>query len=490
MPVYYPLSSNAAALRLKKPFTEKPSALLASAAWMICLCLLVMPVIVHAQEHDAREISLNEAIELALEQNINVQQALNNLERSDASVRQAYGNFMPNLNASGSANRSTGRQFNQATVEFDDFTQNSISGSINTNVPIFTGWRNISNLRAARTNREASQNEYERLREDTIFQTASEFLQVILNKELLSIAEDNLETAQKQLQQVEAQVEVGMRPIVDQFNQEAEVASSELQVIERQNQLTASKVRMIRILQLDAFAEYEFAVPEVDTDAIIPEEFDLRELVDVALENRRDIRTTELDLESAEYDLRAARSGYLPTLSLNASISSSYSDQYRLRAPDPDNVGNFTVETVGFSDQFFDQRINRGIGLNLSIPIFDRFQTRTNVVNSRIDIKNARLNIEDQRSVVFQEVRQAYEDYRTISQELAATAAQLRAAERAFETQQERYNVGSSTLLELTQANNAFVQASSQRVQAIYQFIFQEKLLDYYLGRITEDLTF
>lgn len=454
------------------------------------LCIVITgPSALYAQDNDVREISLSEAVELALDRNIGVQQAENNLERSDAAVRQAYGNFMPDLSASGSAQRAVGRQFNQATVEFNEFTQNSINGNLGTSVPLFTGWRNISNLRAAKTDREAGENEYQRLREDTIFQTASEFLQVILNRELLEISQDNLETARQQLEQVKAQVEVGMRPVVDQFNQEAEVASNELQVLQRENQLTASKVRMIRILQLEAFGEYEFVIPDIETDAIIPQEFDLRELISVALDNRRELRTGELDIESAEYGLRAARSGYLPTLSFSANISSSYGDQYRLRAFDPDTEQT-TTETVGFSDQFFDQRINRGLGFNLSIPIFDRFQTRTSVVNSKIDIKNARLNLDDQRSLVFQEVRQAYEDYRTISQELVSTEAQLRAAEKAFETQQERYNVGSSTLLELTQANNAFVQASSQRIQAVYQFIFQEKLLDYYLGRISEDLSF
>lgn len=456
---------------------------------MLISLVLLTTADVHAQQEQTREIDLNEAVELALERNISVKQAVNNLERNDASVRQAYGSFMPNLNASGGLNRSIGRQFNQATVEFNEFTQNSVSGNLSTSIPIFTGWRNISNLRAAKTDREASLNEYERLREDTIFQTASEFLQIILNKELLKIAQDNLDTSRQQLEQVEAQVEVGMRPVVDQFNQEAEVASSELQVIERENQLTASKVRMMRILQLDAFGEYEFTTPDIDTEAIIPQDFDLRELVSVAMDSRRDLKTSELTIESAEYGLTAARSGYLPTLSFSANVSSSYSDQYRLRTPDP-ATGQLVTETVGFNDQFFDQRINRGLGFSLSIPIFNRFQTRTSVVNSKIDIKNARLSLEDQRSLVFQEVRQALEDYETISQELVATESQLRAAEKAFETQQERYNVGSSTLLELTQAQNGFVQASSQRIQAVYQFVFQEKLLDYYLGKINENISF
>lgn len=436
-----------------------------------------------------RQITLNEAVSLALEQSIEIQQAANNLERSEAAVQGAFGQFLPNLNATMGANRTTGRQFNQATIAFDDFTQNSISGNLGTSVPLFTGWQNISNLRQARTDREAALTSFERQREDVIFSTASSFLQVILNLELLDIAKDNLETAKKQLEQVQAQVEVGMRPIVDQFNQEAEVANNELIVIQRRSQVNTSKVQLIRILQLDALQDYEFVVPDINTEGIIPQQFNLADLIEAALNNRKDIRAAELQIQSAEFALRSARSGYLPTLSFSASISSSYGDQYRLRTFDPD-TGTTITETVGFGDQFFDQRINRGLGFNLSIPIFDRFQTRTAVTNRQIDLKNTRLALIDRQSLVFQEVRQAYEDYLALAQELETTAVALRAAEKAFETQQERYNVGSSTLIELTQANNAFFQASSRRVQTIYQFVFQEKLLDYFLGRITEDVTF
>ncbi|MCC5933389.1 MAG: TolC family protein [Balneolales bacterium] len=439
-------------------------------------------------EAQVRQITLNEAVGIALEQSIEMQQATNNLERSDAAVQGAYGQFLPNLNATMGANRTTGRQFNQATISFDEFTQNSISGNLGTSVPLFTGWQNISNLRQARTDREAALTTFERQREDVIFSTASNFLQVILNIELLDIAKDNLETARKQLKQVQAQVEVGMRPIVDQFNQEAEVANNELIVIQRQSQVNTSKVQLIRLLQLDALQDYEFVVPQINMEGIIPQEFQLSELIEAALSNRKDLRAAQLQIESAEFALRGARSGYMPTLSFSASISSSYGDQYRLRSVD--GSGNIVSETVGFGDQFFDQRINRGLGFNLSIPIFDRFQTRTNVVNRQIDLKNSRLALIDRQSLVFQEVRQAYEDYRSLAQELVTTEVALRAAEKAFETQQERYNVGSTTLIELTQANNAFFQASSRRVQTIYQFVFQEKLLDYFLGRINEDVAF
>jgi outer membrane protein len=89
-----------------------------------------------------------------------------------------------------------------------------------------------------------------------------------------------------------------------------------------------------------------------------------------------------------------------------------------------------------------------------------------------------------------QEIRQAYNDYLAYAKQLRTTEAALIAATRAYETEQERYRVGASTLIELTRANTEFVNASSNRVRAIYQFVFQEKLLDYYIGNLDTDVSF
>jgi outer membrane protein len=444
----------------------------------IRLSSLFMAVFLFTGFANAQErLTLEEAIDIALQQNVTIQQAKNNLGRNQADLRSAYGAFLPNLNGTSNANMNTGQQFNQSTLRFETQTSYSMSGGLSTNVPIFTGWQNISNLRRARIDQDVSQSDYDRLKEDLIFETASEFLQVLLNEQLLGIAKENLETSQKQLEQVDAQVEVGMRPIVDLFNQEAVVANNELLVIQRENALKLSKVRVTRILQLDPLVEYEFVTPGIDEQNITPQIFDLTELIETALANRKDIKSQELRILSTQQALRGARSGWWPRLSAGANLNTNYSDTY-------------FQGTRSFSEQFFDERITYSVGFSLQIPIFDRFQTSSNVANRRIDMKNAVLGLQDRKSLVFQEISQAYNDYVSYAQELASTEKALIAAEKAFETQQERYNVGSATLIELTTANNEFVNAASNRVQVIYRFVFQEKLLDYYLGRITDDISF
>ena len=441
------------------------------------LMLFLLPISATAQ--DARTITLEEAIEIALEENIEVRMSKSNINRAESEYRQRRADFLPNLNANIGGSRQIGQQFEQVSGTFDDFTTNNLNASISTNVTIFNGFRNINQLRSAGAGLESAEERYQRMRESIIFDAAALFLDVLLAQELLEIERENLEASRQQFEQVEAQVEVGMRPVVDQYSQESVVANNELAVIRSENSLNLSKLRLSRLLQLDPLSEYDFVAPGISEEDIVVQEYDLREMIDIALANRRDYRASELDLQQARHALSISRGARMPEVSLSASISSAYRDQQR----DP-----ITGETMPFSDQLFDVNINRGFGFNVSIPIFNRLQTSNQIQQRKIDFRDAELQLEDMRLEVFLELQQAYNDYTGYAKELDATEKALIAAERAYETEQERYNVGSATLIELTNANNEYVRASSNRVQVMYQFAFQEKVLDYFLGQISEEI--
>jgi len=451
------------------------------------LVTLIFGLTVAGQSQQAQTITLQQAIDLALENNPALKQAENNMGIQDANVRSAQLDFLPNLNANFGGTRRTGRQFVQETLQFDDFTTNTMNGSIGGSVVIFDGLRNINNLRATQSARLSAEEMLERQRENVIFNTAVAYLNVILGEELLTIAQENLESSRQQLEQIQAQVEVGMRPLVDQYNQEALVARNEFEIVQQENSLNINKLQLVRIMAVDPLQEYEFEIPEVRDQSLVQQDFDLAELVEQAMETRRDLRSTEIEITNASQNLRIARGAYLPTVSLSASLSSGYSDQFRETTLDP-NTGAITRQTVDFLEQFSDRNRSRSLGFSIQVPIFNRFNTTRQVQIGQIQYKNAVLELETKRLEIFQEVRQAYNDYTAAAKQLETTERSLIAATKAFETEQERFRVGASTLIELTQAQAEFVSASSNRVQAVYRFVFQEKLLEYYLGRISTEL--
>ncbi|CAN5150205.1 TolC family outer membrane protein [soil metagenome] len=439
---------------------------------IIAILLFLLPVFVLAQ---TATVTLQEAVEIALENNYQLKQAQNNLELADTRVFSARADFTPSLNASFSGSRTVGRQFIEEDLSFDDRTAYSLSGNVNANLTVFNGFRNIANLRQARADKASQDESYSRLRESIIFNTASRYLQVVLNEELLKIAESSLEASRSQLEQVDAQVEVGARPTVDLFNQEALVANDELNVIQRENALEVSKAQLIRIMQDDNISEVETSVPAVDELSIMPVDLNLNEMIETALASRSDFRAQEYAIEGNRQEQTITRAQLLPTVTASAGINSRYSDQFILPGQDG---------TVPLPDQFFDQQINRFIGFSVSIPILNRWNNRTNLESARIQLRNSQLELENIRFQITEEVRQAYNDYQSIVKELDSSERARVAAERAYATEQQRYEIGSSTLIELNLANANYVQAQSERISAVYDFIFQEQLLDYFIGQL------
>lgn len=435
-----------------------------------------------------RSITLPQAIDIALKNNYQIKEAKNNLDLTDMAHKSAIANFFPNVSASMGANRRIGKQFNSVTISFANQTNNTISGDIGTSITIFSGLNNIYNLRRTNEQGLSMEEQLRRQRENVIFYTANDYLQVLLDKQLLEIARENLKAAQQQLDQVKAQVEVGSKPVADQYAQEATVANDQLQVIQNQNTLNLNKLQLVRQLQLDPLKEYQFVSPALDTTALRKSIPPLPTLISEAMSNRSDLKSQEHLIQANYFSLKQTESQRYPSLTFSAQISGSYYDTYRILKENPADPTHPIPVTVGFGDQFFNQNVNKFLGFNLSIPIFNRLNTSYQIQSSLVNYKNSKLELENLKLQIVQEMRQAYNDFVNFAEQLTSTEIALTSARKAYETQQERYKVGSGTLIELSQANATYVQARAQHEQALYQFIFQRQLINYYMGQISANM--
>lgn len=437
-----------------------------------------------AQNANLRVITIDEAISIALENNYSLKQAKNELDLAEDLIFSEKADFLPSVSANMNGSRTTGQQFlfdrfSEGLDPFVDVSSQSISGGMNASISLFNGFNNILTLKSSQSNKKSREQQYERAKELVIFNTASRYLQVLLDKELLAIAKQNLETSTAQLEQVQAQVELGARPMVDLFNQEAQVANDELVVTQRENTLSLNSLLLIRQLEIDPLGAYDFVVPDLTLNDLPWMDVNLRSLVNEALITRSDILSAEASISSLRYQMQVTKNSLLPTLRASAGVSSRYSDQYSIGGAE-----------VSFSDQFFDQQVNRSLGLSFNVSLFNNWNRMYSIQSSQVQLKNAELNLDNSKMQVIQEVSQAYNDYSSYVKQLEASEKSLVASERAFQTQQERYNLGASTLIELTQAQSSFVSAQSNYTQAMYNLIFQEKLLDFYLGKLKGDNIF
>ena len=414
--------------------------------------------------HAQQRITFDQAVDVALRQNVALRQAKNATAMQAAAVTQQKLQFLPNLSLSTSTGQSYGRSFSQSEGTIINQTTESLNAGVSSSVTLFDGLRNVSALAAARANETASEQELTRARQTVVFTVASNFLAAVSTSEQVKVQAGNLASLEAQAAQIRRFVEAGTRPISDQYQQDASVAAARASVVDARNALEKAKVDLMQTLQLDPTGEYEFVAPLLDTTAALALP-PLDTLVARALAQRADLDAQASRVDAAKQGVKSAAAGRWPTVSLSAGYNTAFT----------------TANTLSFADQL-DQRRGGSIGVGISIPLFDRGNTSIASQQAKIQEDNARLTLSSQRQEVALQVRRAWLDMQAADERLKAAQAQRAAADLAVAASSKRYEVGAATLVELTQARALQLQAASALVSARYTLAFQQALVTYYTG--------
>lgn len=435
------------------------------------ICALVVLLTHSAVAQEVQQITFDEAVRIALDQNFQLRQSRNSVRLQEVGVQSARAAFLPTLNTSSGGGRSFGLYFDQNVGERRTTQSDYLSIGASTGITLFQGFRDFARLKQSQLAVTASDFSLERQRQVVVFTVAEQFLTYIELHEQIAVQQENLAAQQQLLTQIEEFVRVGTRPVSDLYAQRAQVASAEYSILEIEHASQLAEARLIQTLQLDPFGVFEFVVPEVEEIPLVPESFNLDELMRHALDRRADLRAQETMIGVSEQGIREARGGRLPSLSMSVSAGTSFSS------------GLTRIPGNDFGEQLRNNRSER-VGFSIQIPFFRGFATRSAVQRARIDYENARLSHENLRQNIGVEVREAYQNYVTAEKQLQVTDEQLAWRDQALEAARERYNVGAGTLVELTQAQSDYVSASHQSVRAKYAFFVRKRLIDYYTGAL------
>ncbi|MFL5607385.1 MAG: TolC family protein [Gemmatimonadaceae bacterium] len=410
-------------------------------------------------------ITFNDAIAIALRQNATLKQSENAAAMSATNVASRKSAFLPTLSLVTQSAENVGRNFSQIDGSISDQTSHSLSTGLSSSVVLFDGLRNVSELRAAKLSESASNGDLTRARQTTVFTVASDFLTLVTTQAQLQVQRQNLAAQEAQESQLQRLVAAGARPISELYQQQATTAGARSSVVTAEHQVELAKIGLIQTLQLDPRATYDFAPPAMPTGARVARSFQLDSLLDRAFASRADLVAEQDRVEAAAQGTKAATASRLPTVSLSAGYNTAYN----------------STNDLAFSDQL-NQRRGGSVSIGVSIPLFDRGATTAATQQAKLEEDNARLALANERQTIALEVRRAYLDHESTREQLAAAEAQQKAADLAVSTTEQRYKIGSSTLLELTLARGAQVQAASAVVSARYTLVFQEALMPYYTG--------
>ncbi|MCF8242449.1 MAG: TolC family protein [Melioribacteraceae bacterium] len=439
--------------------------------YFVLILIALLPISILAQN----QLTLEEAVQIALQRNSTLIKTKNNLLTNEAEKKNAFGELLPDLGASGSW-RYTRTDDNGGTqVDFFGNLANTpatTSHSRNYSVSVGGGWTlfdglsNYANVARAEDNLEAAKFSLDKLKQDIVYQTTEYFYSVLYNKAVLEVRKENVAYNQKFFETVQERNRLGSAPVADVYAQQYQLGNAELLFIEAQNNLETAKNNLLNYLSLDILEEYEFVSPFDEMDAINTDnymsEFDeIRVMVDAALKNRLDYKSQMLNVSSAENSVTIARSGYFPRLSGNYSYGTS-------------------ATTI---DNLFDRR-QAGVGLTLSIPIFSNWSTEYQLQSAKVRLKNT---VEDLAALERQikiEVKQGYLNLEAAKKALDVSIKNIKAAEETRKVNYERYNLGAGTILDVLQADRDYQDALRGKINAEFSFYQNYDGLNNALGKL------
>jgi outer membrane protein len=428
-----------------------------------------------AQSSDTLHLSWHDAVSIALKNNLELNQQKNNLTLRQAQKGQAVAAFLPGLNINSSASHTDGQQPNPDGGELMDLSVDNFDARLQAGLTIFNGFNRIHSLRQASELFRAQTSRVKRAEQDVVYTVTTQFLQVLLDQELLRIAEEAHRVQGVILEQLREQVRLGARAEADLYTQDAQVRNLQVTALQARVTLENDKAILSQTLQLDPTLPVQLAFPAVKPDAGV-RVLELDSLYTIALSHREDLRQAEFLVNAQRHAYKAAFSGFMPTVSLFASYGSQY-------------ISTLTADPVygHFRNQFTNVFPSVSYGVNVSIPLFDRQLTRVTRVANKVAYDNAVLERDNLARSIKIDVKQMYNNYLTALESYDASQVQYRAGELALRTQQEGFLLGVSSQVELAQANQTYVQAAASRAQAEVTLIFQKMLMEYALGTLRID---
>lgn len=430
-----------------------------------------------ALSQQKRILSLQECIDVAVENNLSVQRSELNLQNAEVNLMQSQAQRYPTLNASGNYGYNWGRGIDPTTNQFTTQRINFNGVGANSTLPILNGLQTTNSIKQSKLNREASEYDLKKSINDISLNTALNYLNVIFNKELLENARFQLESSQQQLDRTKKLVESGALPLANELQLISQVSTNEVSLINAQNNLDLALLTLKQSLLLPPGEEIDIEIPQIDIDQAEIENQRILDIYNEALSQMPEIQSADLRVQSADLGLDVSKGGLFPTLNLNGSVNTNYSDAFKQVNP---NTGQ--VETTPISTQY-DNNLSKRLTLGLNIPIMNGFRTRSDIQRSKITLQQAEISSTEQRNALYQTIESSYRNAVAAAKTFSASQKQVASLEETFRAVENQYNNGAANFTDYQVASNNLFQAKTDLSRAKYDFVFKQKVLEFYQGK-------
>ena len=436
--------------------------------------LILLFATVSAITFGQRQWTLQECVDYAIANNIQIKQQELSVESSEVELNTSINSRLPSLSAGASQNFNFGRSPSMATGIYEQNTSASTSLSLSSSVSIFNGMRISNQIKGDQLNLMAATEGLNKAKENLALNVASYYLEILFKKEILKIAQQQYSLTEKQVERTQIMADQGSIPASQVYDIKSQLARDDLNVTNTENDLSLSLLNLAQLLNLIDNEGFDIIEPQLAMEQNISSLQNPNHIYDIALSIKPHVKEAEYKLESSRIDIKLAKSNYWPSISFGASYSNGFN-----------HIFDSGINNISISDQISNNQ-RQALGLNLNIPIFNRFQTRNQVRMAQIATDNRELELDNIKLSLYKEIQQAYQSALAAQSRYVSTEKAYEAAQEAYRYAEERYDLRMLSAYDFNEARTKLTTTLSEQVQAKYDFIFRSKILDFYKGEQIE----
>lgn len=434
-------------------------------------CLAGLFLLSLSTECAAKQWSLRDCIDYALANNIQLQKAKIKEYSALEDVKQSQAALLPSLNLSTSQNVSytPWPQQGRATVA-DGYVQSSVdkvyyngSYSLSGNWTVWNGNKNRNNVKLNKVAAEQARLDSATTANNVLEQIAQLYVQILYSNEAIAVTKESLKTSQTNEQRGKTMVEVGKMSKADLAQLTAQRAQDEYAIVEAESNLRNYKRQLKELLQITSDEEFDVAVPSTTDDMTLEAVPALNDVYAASLEQRPEIKNAKLGIESSDLGIKVAKAGRMPTVSLNAGVTTSTSSM-------SDNTWGTQMKN----------NFSLGGGVTVSIPLFDNRQTKTAVNKAKLQKQSYLLDLQDKQTTLYSTIENYWLQAVTNQNKFKAARVSTESALASYELLSEQFKQGLKNTVELMTGKTNLLQAQQNELQSKYLAILNLNMLEFY----------
>ena len=418
-----------------------------------------------------KQWSLRECCDYALEHNISIKQQENQCRKQELQLSTSKNSRLPDLSGSVGQNFSFGRGLTSDNTYSNTNTSNTSFG-ISTSMPLFTGFRIPNQIKLDKLNLEAATADLEKSKNDIRLKVADAYVQILYDLEIAEVANRQIEIDSAQVARLQAFVNNGKASEAELSQQKATLANSRLTATQADNNTRLAILTLTQLLELPTPDGFSIVRPSqaeltklVGKDRLVTPD----QIYAEALGVKPEILSQQLKLKGSEHSIKIAQAANYPTLSLSGGLNTNY------------------YTTSGFPSDAFGHQLKNNfsqyIGLNVNVPIFNRFQTRNSIRSARIDLENQQLQFDNTKKTLYKDIQQVYYNALNAQEKEKSSEDAVQSTKDAFQLMQAKYENGKATITEFNESKNNYLKSESELVRARYENLYQHALIEFYRGR-------